>query len=467
MRTSIIAIFTTLIMLPTQAYAVCETPIDFSGKWELTEKQFISEYAYSISIIGEGNKIQISRVKKNDYDFESAKITYEDSITSDRSLKVHGQHPDRGMFTLSVKFDDNISTLQGSIKYQNELQDIDVSGTLLDSSMKSRQETRVECLERSIVEANKQRDDAVRRSNELEIKLNRDMSQLLEQTESKTTLLKNQLDSNSKKMNQLLSAERDRLEQLLSSEKRASQKKIDRERAKADNLKSNSEILSVNIRELTSLTERTAEEVARLRVMLRTSNKNLEVARNKPPKIYSTPLPKDYVANRKNSIFSKPDKKSKKLVTINRNAILANIAELPSQGWALVATENGIVGYVPSDILQQRKGALTISITEPEEETAEQPGQGIIIDTPSWDKGQENKVITLPSVGFVSLLGRVSNKIGIKSVTVNKVPADLFGSNKFGASLSIEKPNNKIKIVAVDNRGKVYTRDFLIVVTLP
>jgi hypothetical protein len=456
MRTSIIATFATLIMVPTQAFAVCETPIDFSGKWELTEKQFISEYAYSISIIGEDNKIQISRVKKNDYDYESAKITYEDSTTSDRSLKVYGTHPDRGTFTLSVKFDDSISTLQGFIKYQNELQNIDVSGELLGTSLKSRQETRVECLERSINEAKKQRDDAVRKSKKLEIKLNSDTSQL-----------KEQLDSNSKKMNQRLSAETNRLEQLLLTEKQALKKKLDRESAKANSLKSNSESLSRNIRDLTSLTKKMAEEVALLRIKLRTSNKNLEVARNKPPKIYSTPLPKDYVANRKISIFSKPDKKSKKLVTIKRNAVLANIAELPSQGWALVATENGIVGYVPSDILQQRKGTLTISRMEPEEDTAAQSGQGIIIDTPSWDKGQENKVITLPSAGFVSLLGRVSNKIGIKSVTVNKIPADLFGSNKFGASLSIEKPNNKIKIVAVDNKGKVYTREFSIVVTLP
>lgn len=485
--------FAAVMLFNADAFAICDTPIDFSGKWRLTEKDTLFEDTYTIIISNKGRDTEISRMKVDRNDYDSEKISYDKIKASGRNLKVMGEHPSRSSFILNLGFDPSFETVSGTIKYQSEFMAKNISGQRSSASRQSRQETRLECLERKVVEAqelvreaNNERDSAIVKTEELRrrmsfeaeksdsrlkaTQLNMNM-RLSEETDrikklmwENTTLLERQSNSTKKKLQKKLSEQ----EAQARKEKERISGELENERNRVNDLRNSTTSLSDSIDQLTSMTTMLRGKIGTLSEELKKSRQNLAAEKRKPPRIFSAPLFKDFTAGKDTKVHFKPEKRTKVLANIKHGTILASIAELPTRGWSLVALENGIIGYVPSDVLIQRRDAFEARApSEPEEDDKDTTVQPIKIDYPKWARGRQNQQITLGGPGLISLEGHIDTKVGIKSLTVNKSPADLFGDNTFSAPLSVEKTITKIKIVAIDNKGKVLTHEFEIRITSP
>jgi hypothetical protein len=445
------------VLVSSKALAICEASIDFSGKWSLTESGVFFEDSYTIAILKQDNKVTIRRVKVDSYDYDSENISYGEMETYDRVLSVIGEHPARGSFALKVNFDPALETFSGTIKYGGETDTKNVSGKRSNSAYAARQETRIECFERS-----------TRDLERLLAKAYADRDRALEQLRNETAELNKRLVNETGRLQTLFDSDKSMLTNRAKEEREVASNELELATARAEKFRNSAELLNVNVDKLTSITTNLSGQVGSLRIQLKTAKANLAVEQKRPPRIFSEPLSKDYAVGTETTIKSRPKKTAKALVIVKRGTVVANIAELVERGWALIATKDGIIGYVPSDILIRRRRASTLPIENVAQQSQTSPqDQSIVIDSPNWDKGQRNKIMTLPSGGFVSLFGHVNSNAGLKSLTVNKLPADLLGGNTFGASLSIHKASNYIKIIAVDKKGKVMTHEFTINVTSP
>jgi hypothetical protein len=195
-------------------------------------------------------------------------------------------------------------------------------------------------------------------------------------------------------------------------------------------------------------------EVQALELKVKSLNKSLI---NKPPKISADELETNFSISSNTALRAGPNKGSRITKKVSIGDRVANLAEIPDIGWALVATEQGFLGYIPSELIVVKRGRGRRITREPDginSRPAPSRSLGsITLLRPSWDKGYEGKRATIASAGYVSIRGSVRQSATIKSVTVNNKTAKVSPDGGFNRTLLVSG-NQNVKLVVTRQNGK-------------
>jgi caspase domain-containing protein/Sel1 repeat-containing protein len=121
---------------------------------------------------------------------------------------------------------------------------------------------------------------------------------------------------------------------------------------------------------------------------------------------------------------------------------------------------------------EKSSGAQQIELARLQKQSSDQPPQIQIIE-PQLTATRGIAIAQVPArVDRLVLVGRVDSGAGILSLTVNGREEKLDSGNLFKTQIAVQKPNETVRIVAVDRSGKRATLDFQIpdrteVVNLP
>ena len=178
---------------------------------------------------------------------------------------------------------------------------------------------------------------------------------------------------------------------------------------------------------------------------------------NKPPKISADELEMNYSIASNTDLRRGPNKGSRISKKVSIGDRVANLAEIPDIGWALVATEQGFLGYIPSELIVVKRDRGRRIARKPGGVTSRPaPSRSlgsITLLRPRWDKGYEGKRATIASAGYVSIRGSVRRSATIKSVTVNNKSAKVSPDGGFNRTLMVSG-NQNVELVVTRQNGK-------------
>jgi hypothetical protein len=195
-------------------------------------------------------------------------------------------------------------------------------------------------------------------------------------------------------------------------------------------------------------------DVQALELKVNSLNKSLI---NKPPKISADELEMNFSIASNTALRRGPNKGSRIAKKVSIGDRVANLAEIPDIGWALVATEQGFLGYIPSDLIVVNRGRGRRIAREPGGSSS-RPAPSRLLGSitllrPRWDKGHEGKRATIASAGYVSIRGSVRRSATIKSVTVNNKPTKVSPDGGFNSTLMVSG-NQNVELVVTRQNGK-------------
>ncbi len=191
---------------------------------------------------------------------------------------------------------------------------------------------------------------------------------------------------------------------------------------------------------------------------LENTKADLEKLRKKPIKIDATNLPNNVTVNSDVNLREKPSTSSKIIKTIKSGTKINNLIEIPpSREWALVAVNDGTLGYIKSSFIINApdSGGAPLQPADMSNDS-----DLIVITYPKWDSGKVNKQISVKAPGFVSLKGKInSNNINKFEINGEIVEVD---DNSFGYVLEVKSGQNRIKAEVFESSGKTTGLEFII-----
>ena len=191
---------------------------------------------------------------------------------------------------------------------------------------------------------------------------------------------------------------------------------------------------------------------------LENTKADFEKLRKKPIKIDATNLPNNVTVNSDVNLREKPSTSSKIIKTIKSGTKINNLIEIPpSREWALVAVNDGTLGYIKSSFIINApdSGGAPLQPADMSNDS-----DLIVVTYPKWDRGKVNKQISVKAPGFVSLKGKInSNNINKFEINGEIVEVD---DNSFGYVLEVKSGQNRIKAEVFESSGKTTGLEFII-----
>ena len=187
--------------------------------------------------------------------------------------------------------------------------------------------------------------------------------------------------------------------------------------------------------------------------------KDLEKLKNQPTKIDSKNLPNNVTVNSDVNLRKKPSTNAKIIRTIKSGTKINNLIELPpSREWALVAVNDGTLGYIKSSFIINApdSGGAPLQPADMSNDS-----DLIVITYPKWDSGKTNKQISVNAPGFVSLKGKV-NSSNVSKFEINGDVVEI-NNNTFGYVLEVKSGQNRIKTEVFEASGKTTGLEFIII----
>lgn len=174
-----------------------------------------------------------------------------------------------------------------------------------------------------------------------------------------------------------------------------------------------------------------------------------------PGAIATRGLVADALTQRAIALRASPNESAETLEALAAGRPLIRLADTAQPGWALVATPEGILGYVPSTAL----GART-----PQTAAAPRAAREIQIAFPAWDPGRAGRRITVADPGFVSLVGRVRADAPLTALRIADAQVVFNADGSFTAVVEIPREGRRVRIDAAFSQGPGVALDFEVLV---
>jgi hypothetical protein len=189
--------------------------------------------------------------------------------------------------------------------------------------------------------------------------------------------------------------------------------------------------------------------------------KELSKERQKPPRVSVARLPRDTQVYKTTNLKAGPSREARTYFKVRKNQALIRMANL-NNGWSLVATDRGDMGFVVTTHLR----AVTGSIPPIPSSSSNNQGSGpdpvairedktpqlINLVYPKRGKGSKKNNILIPAAGFVTLRGTLMGKVN--TFTINGEKITLGSGNSFRYLMDITEDGQIIKIFAVTSEGQ-------------
>jgi hypothetical protein len=153
-----------------------------------------------------------------------------------------------------------------------------------------------------------------------------------------------------------------------------------------------------------------------------------------------------------------PDANAAPIAQLPSRQALVKLADAARAGWSLVATPQGIIGYIAaSDI-----GPLQTA--SPGSATAPRAPREITLSFPTWDTGRFGRRMTVPEPGFVSIVGRVRGDGNFREVRIADAQVVANRDGSFTAVVPVERDGRRVRIEAIFASGPSAVMEFEIAV---
>ena len=129
----------------------------------------------------------------------------------------------------------------------------------------------------------------------------------------------------------------------------------------------------------------------------------------------------------------------------------------PTREWALVAMNDGTLGYIKSSFIINAPDSGGAPL-QPAELSSD--SDLIVINYPKWDSGKVNKQMSVKAPGFVTIKGKI-NSDNVEKFEINGDIVDV-DDYSFGYVLEIESGQNRIKAEVFEGSGKTTGLEFYI-----
>jgi len=189
------------------------------------------------------------------------------------------------------------------------------------------------------------------------------------------------------------------------------------------------------------------------------------------PQIDFGSLSSNFKARYDTELRAASQKQARSLKKIKEGEPVFMLVEI--EDWALIATSQNKLGYVPAAHLVESRG---IGHQQPRvlpnegselEAAPEAPADNVIVLLdPRWDEGQKGRQITIAAAGFITLSGAVKSKQPVQTLTINQNPIFISRDGSFQTLLNITS-SQRMDILATFEDGKSEKLTFELVVNSP
>jgi hypothetical protein len=160
-------------------------------------------------------------------------------------------------------------------------------------------------------------------------------------------------------------------------------------------------------------------------------------------------LAAEFVTQRATALRAAPDDNAETIQTLAAGRPLIRLAETARPGWALVSTQEGALGYVPSAVL----GARVPVADAPR-------AREIQVAFPVWDQGRAGRRMTVSDPGFVSLVGRVRADAALAGLRIPDAQVVFNADGSFTAVVEVPREGRRVRIEAVFAQGPSTVLEF-------
>jgi hypothetical protein len=197
-----------------------------------------------------------------------------------------------------------------------------------------------------------------------------------------------------------------------------------------------------------------------------------------PPQIDVSHIPSSFRIRFDTELKAEPRKKGRNYFKLKADDPVIFIYEDSGAEWALIATTDGYLGYIPSPFLEESRKSVRTQPTAPtqplpktkkNEASKIQPGAtktantAITILEPNWDPGQIGSRMSIDAAGFMTLSGAIRTGQPVQSLKVNQKVVSVSGDGNFQTFINIET-SQRMEIIAVlsDGRSEKLTFDLIV-----
>ena len=193
---------------------------------------------------------------------------------------------------------------------------------------------------------------------------------------------------------------------------------------------------------------------------VKTLRQTLNEERKRAPRIDVGNMRRNAQAYRAMELRKSPSKNARSYFKLSVNQALVKLNSLDN-GWSLVATDQGDLGFVPTTRVRSVTGArLQSPIPKTERENSGGGGekvedevepQIINLTQPKRGSGANRKFVYVPAPGFIHFIGSIAGS-KVNSLKINGVKVKVVGG-RFKHLMDIEA-NQKIQVVASTSDGQ-------------
>ena len=192
---------------------------------------------------------------------------------------------------------------------------------------------------------------------------------------------------------------------------------------------------------------------------VRKLNNSLKTLREKPPRVDVGRMPRNAQAYQEVDLKLKPSKNARTYFKLNANQALIRLANL-NNGWSLVATDQGDLGFVQTTRLRSVTGAQPLPSpieSDPgrpkvRDNTPNNTSRIIQLTQPRQGTGSNRNYIVVPAPGFVTFKGNIAAQ-KVNSFTINGEKVKVGSGGEFRYLIEIEN-GQQIKMVASTPDGQ-------------
>lgn len=187
----------------------------------------------------------------------------------------------------------------------------------------------------------------------------------------------------------------------------------------------------------------------------------LAAERKKAPRVNVSRMPRNSQSYRSLDLKKAPDRRSRTYMKLGKGQALIKLANV-NNGWSLVATDQGDMGYVPTSQLR----SVTASFAPPPAPAAgssgnNAPGENqasdggirlVNITQPRRGTGAKRNFLFIPAPGFVTFKGTVSGSSS-SSLKINDQNVNVQRNGSFRHLLELED-GQRIQMIATNQDGQ-------------
>lgn len=164
----------------------------------------------------------------------------------------------------------------------------------------------------------------------------------------------------------------------------------------------------------------------------------------------------DVVAQRATELRNGPDAAAETIQALPAGAPLIRLADAGRPGWALVATAEGVIGYVATATIGARPTPAAAVVRSARE---------IQVAFPAWDPGRTGRRMTVADPGFVSLVGRVRADAPLTALRIADAQVVFNADGSFTAVVEVPREGRRVRIDASFAQGPGTALEFDVAVS--